>query len=72
MGGSNSNATPAKALSLVAILEQVLKYNATFLILKITKVAYEKSRQKVSFDFKLSVIDEIHNGLISIIHASKM
>ena len=56
----------------MAILEQVLKYNATFLILKITKVAYEKSRQKVSFDFKLSVIDEIHNGLISINHASKI
>ena len=55
----------------MAILEQVLKYNATFLILKITKVAYEKSRQKVSFDFKLSVIDEIHNGLISIIHAQR-
>ena len=71
-GGKNSNATPTKALSLVAILEQVLKYNATFLILKITKVAYEKSRQKVSFDFKLSVIDEIHNGLISINHASKI
>ena len=28
--------------------------------------------QKVSFDFKLSVIDEIHNGLISINHASKI
>ncbi len=28
--------------------------------------------QKVSFDFKLSVIDEIHNGLISINHASKV
>ena len=28
--------------------------------------------QKVSFDFKLSVIDEINNGLISINHASKV
>ena len=28
--------------------------------------------QKVSFDFKLSVIDEIHNGLISINRASKI
>ncbi len=28
--------------------------------------------QKVSFDFKLSVIDEIHNGLISINHAAKI
>jgi len=28
--------------------------------------------KKVSFDFKLSVIDEIHNGLISINHASKI
>ena len=28
--------------------------------------------QKVGFDFKLSVIDEIHNGLISINHASKV
>ena len=28
--------------------------------------------QKVSFDFKLSVIDEIHNGLISINHAAKV
>ncbi len=28
--------------------------------------------QKVSFDFKLSVIDEIQNGLISINHASKV
>lgn len=28
--------------------------------------------QKVSFDFKLSVIDEIHNGLISVNHASKI
>ncbi len=27
--------------------------------------------QKVSFDFKLSLIDEIHNGLISINHAGK-
>jgi len=28
--------------------------------------------QKVSFDFKPSVIDEIQNGLISINHASKV
>ncbi len=28
--------------------------------------------QKVSFDFKLSVTREIHNGLISINHASKV
>ena len=28
--------------------------------------------QKVSFDFKLSVIDEIHNGLVLINHASKV
>jgi transposase-like protein len=28
--------------------------------------------QKVSFDFKLSVIDEIHNGLISINHAANI
>ncbi len=28
--------------------------------------------QKISFDFKLSVIDEIYNGLISIIHAAKV
>jgi transposase-like protein len=28
--------------------------------------------QKVSFDFKLSVIDEIQNGLISINHAAKV
>ncbi|MEO6070274.1 MAG: helix-turn-helix domain-containing protein, partial [Chitinophagaceae bacterium] len=28
--------------------------------------------QKVSFDFKLSVIDELHNGPISINHASKV
>ena len=28
--------------------------------------------QKVSFDFKLSVIDEIQNGLISVNHASKV
>jgi transposase-like protein len=28
--------------------------------------------QKTSFDFKLSVIDEIHNELISINHASKV
>ena len=28
--------------------------------------------QKVGFDFKLSVIDEIQNGLISINHAAKV
>lgn len=28
--------------------------------------------QKVSFDRKLSIIDEIHNGLISVNHASKV
>ena len=28
--------------------------------------------QKVSFDFKLSIIDEIQNGLISINHAAKV
>ena len=32
----------------------------------------KKQYQKVSFDFKLSVIDEIHNGLISINHAAKV
>ena len=32
----------------------------------------KNQNQKVSFDFKLSVIDEIHNGLISINHASKV
>ena len=32
----------------------------------------KKQYQKVSFDFKLSVIDEIQNGLISINHASKV
>ena len=32
----------------------------------------KKPPQKVSFDFKISVIDEIHNGLISINHASKI
>lgn len=31
----------------------------------------KKEYQKVSFDFKLSVIDEITNGQISINHASK-
>ena len=31
----------------------------------------KKSPQKVSFDFKLSVIDEIYNGLISINHAQR-
>lgn len=39
----------------------------------ITKSDRRKNQyQKVSFDFKLSVIDEIHNGLISINHASKV
>jgi transposase-like protein len=39
----------------------------------IKKVDRRKNQyQKVSFDFKLSVIDEIHNGLISINHASKV
>ena len=32
----------------------------------------KKEYQKVSFDYKLSIIDEIHNGLISINHASKV
>jgi transposase-like protein len=32
----------------------------------------KKEYQKVSFDLKLSIIDEIHNGLISINHASKV
>ena len=32
----------------------------------------KKQYQKVSFDFKLSVIDEIHNGLISVNHASEV
>ena len=32
----------------------------------------KKQEEKVSFDFKLSVIDEIHNGLISVNHASKV
>ena len=32
----------------------------------------KNQHQKVSFDFKLSVIDEIHNGLISINHAAKV
>ena len=31
----------------------------------------KKSPQKVIFDFKLSVIGEIHNGLISINHAQR-
>ena len=31
----------------------------------------KKEYQKVSFDLKLSIIDEIHNGLISVNHASK-
>ena len=32
----------------------------------------KKEYQKVCFDYKLSIIDEIHNGLISINHASKV
>jgi len=32
----------------------------------------KKEYQKPSFDFKLSVIDEIHNGLISVNHAAKV
>ncbi len=32
----------------------------------------KKQYQKPSFDFKLSVIDEIQNGLISINHAAKV
>lgn len=32
----------------------------------------KKEYQKVSFDFKLSVIDKIHNGLISINHAAEV
>ena len=32
----------------------------------------KKDYQKVSFDKKLSIIDEIHNGLISVNHASKV
>lgn len=32
----------------------------------------KKDYQKVSFDKKLQIIDEIHNGLISINHASKV
>lgn len=39
----------------------------------VKKVDRRKNQyQKVSFDFKLSVIDEIHNGLISINHAAKV
>jgi hypothetical protein len=32
----------------------------------------KKQYQKVSFDLKLSIIDQIHNGLISINHASEV
>ena len=32
----------------------------------------KKDYQKVSFEKKLSIIDEIHNGLISVNHASKV
>ncbi len=32
----------------------------------------KKQYQKVSFDFKLSVIDKIHNGQISINHAAEV
>ena len=32
----------------------------------------KKDYQKVSFEKKLSIIDEIHNGLISVNHASKI
>jgi len=32
----------------------------------------KKQYQKVSFDRKLSIIDEINNGLISINHASEV
>ena len=32
----------------------------------------KKDYQKVSFDLKLSIIDEIHNGLISVNHASQV
>jgi transposase-like protein len=39
----------------------------------VKKVDRRKNQyQKVGFDFKLSVIDEIHNGLISINHAAKV
>ena len=32
----------------------------------------KKDYQKVSFEKKLSIIDEIHNGLISVNHASEV
>ena len=32
----------------------------------------KKDYQKVSFETKLAIIDEIHNGLISVNHASKV
>ena len=35
-------------------------------------VCPKKEYQKVGFDLKLSIIDEIHNGLISINHAAKV
>ncbi len=37
-----------------------------------TATCQKKQYQKVSFDFKLSVIDKIHNGQISINHAAKV
>ena len=36
-----------------------------------TKTCRKRSGKEVSFDFKLSVIDEISNGLISLNYASK-
>ena len=36
-----------------------------------TKTCRKRSGKEVSFDFKLSVIDEIRNGLISVNYASK-
>jgi ssDNA-specific exonuclease RecJ len=35
------------------------------------QVCRKKSSREVSFDFKLSVIDEINNGLISVNYAAK-
>ncbi len=32
----------------------------------------KKQYQKISFDLKLSIIDEIHNGLISVNHAAEV
>jgi len=37
-----------------------------------TAACRKKQYQKASFDFKLSVIDKIHNGQISINHASEV